>query len=386
MRRTMQWLIILGFVVYFGSALAAERVGAKMNGVRRTGPYRVGEAAAALHARSAVVDLHADALLWDRDLLERSAWGHVDLPRLVDGNVALQVLGVVTKTPVDMNYERNTAETDRVRQLIIAQKWPLATWSSLMERALYQAKLLEGYAERSPGRLMILRRRADLDALLARRRAGEKVVGALLGLEGCHALEGRAENLGRLADAGLRMLGLAHFFDNEFAGSAHGVDKQGLGDAGRRLVADAERRGITIDLAHASPAVFAETLKVARHPVVVSHSGVQGTCPGPRNLDDAQLRALAANGGVVGIGLFEGAVCGPDVADTVRAIVYAANVAGVEHVALGSDFDGAILAPIDAGGLALITEGLLEQGMSPADIEKILGLNALRVLAANLPN
>ncbi len=120
--------------------------------------------------------------------------------------------------------------------------------------------------------------------------------------------------------------------------------------------------------------------------MVVSHTGVAATCASPRNLTDDQLRRIAAGGGLIGIALFEGATCGSDVAATLRAIDQAKKVAGVDAVAIGSDFDGAITAPIDAGGLPLITQGLLERGCSEADIAKILGGNAVRFLRATLPN
>ena len=124
---------------------------------------------------------------------------------------------------------------------------------------------------------------------------------------------------------------------------------------------------------------------MATKPVVVSHGGVQGTCPGPRTLSDDQLRGIARTGGVVGIGFFQGAVCGNDVASIVRAIRYAVRVAGADHVALGSDWDGSITAPFDAEGLPVITEALLDSGMPVGTIKKVLGENAFRVLSETLP-
>ena len=114
-------------------------------------------------------------------------------------------------------------------------------------------------------------------------------------------------------------------------------------------------------------------------------AGVQGTCRGPRNLSDAHIKAIAATGGVIGIGYFEGAVCGPDVGHIVRAIRHTADIAGVKHVALGSDFDGAIKASFDTTGLVLLTQGLLEAGFSEADVAGIMGGNVLRLLQTQLP-
>ena len=141
----------------------------------------------------------------------------------------------------------------------------------------------------------------------------------------------------------------------------------------------------TNDLAHASPAAFTEPLALASKPVVVSHGGVEGTCPGVRNLTDDQLRAIARNGGVVGIGYWKGAVCDASLAGITRAIRYAIGIAGIAHVGLGSDFDGSIAAPFDATGLPRLTAYLLAAGLSQDDVGKLLGGNFRRVLDANLP-
>ena len=121
-------------------------------------------------------------------------------------------------------------------------------------------------------------------------------------------------------------------------------------------------------------------------PVVVSHTGVDGTCPGPRNLYDAQLRAIAGTGGVIGIGLWPGAVCGETPEAWARAVRHAADVVGAEHVALGSDWDGAVPAIVDAAGTVHLTAALLEAGFSDGEVRGIMGGNALRVLRAVLPS
>jgi microsomal dipeptidase-like Zn-dependent dipeptidase len=112
---------------------------------------------------------------------------------------------------------------------------------------------------------------------------------------------------------------------------------------------------------------------------------VVGTCPGPRNLTDAHLQRIAATGGVIGIGYWDGAVCQPDVPSIVRAIRYAVDKVGVAHVALGSDFDGATATPFDVTGLALITQGLLDAGLAQADVRAIMGGNVQRLLLEQLP-
>ena len=345
----------------------------------------ISEAARRLHGRLLVADLHADTLLWDRDPLRRSRRGHVDVPRLLEGNVALQAFTVVTKTPRHLNIESNDDRSDDVTLLAMAQRWPPATWRSLKERALHQARRLDDAAARSGGRLTVIRSRSDLAAYVARRGGGPRITAGILGLEGAHALEGDLANVDVLFGAGFRMVGLVHFFDNEFGGSAHGVAKGGLTAKGRDLVRRLEERRMLVDLAHASPRTIDETLAVATRPVVVSHTGVKGTCDNVRNLDDDALRGVARTGGLVGIGYWETAVCGVGGAAVVRAIRHATQVAGIEHVALGSDFDGAVAEPFDTAGLVEITDALLAAGFSESEVGKIMGGNVFRVLAEALP-
>ncbi len=159
-------------------------------------PYTASERARALHRKLFVADLHADTLLWDRDILEKSTRGHVDVPRLVEGGVALQAFTIVTKAPRGLNNESNEGDTDNITPLIIAERWPARTWSSLTERALHQARRLEDAAARSGGRLVIIKTAGDLARFLEQRsRAGEAQAGAtpqvaaLLGVEGAHALD-----------------------------------------------------------------------------------------------------------------------------------------------------------------------------------------------------
>jgi microsomal dipeptidase-like Zn-dependent dipeptidase len=254
-----------------------------------------------------------------------------------------------------------------------------------MARALHQADKLHRFAEHSGGRLTVIRRRSDLDAFLERRRAEKKIVGAFLGLEGAHALDGEIANVDVLFEAGFRMMAPTHFFDNDIGGSAHGVDRGGLSEKGRAMVRRMEEKGMVVDVAHASPRALDDTLQMAKKPVVVSHTGVQGTCDNRRNLTDEHLQAIARTQGVVGIGYWPAAVCGDDAHAVVRAIRYAADRVGVEHVALGSDFDGARMMPFDVTGTALITDALLEAGFTEPHIRLIMGDNVLRVLRSTLP-
>ena len=348
-------------------------------------PRAVSERARALHARLLIVDLHADSLLWGRDLLARGGRGHVDVPRMAEGNLAIEAFTVVTKTPRGQNIDRNDDTTDNITLLALAQRWPPRTWGSLEERALYQAGRLRETAARSNGALTLIRTRGDVGEFLARRASRRDLAAGFLGLEGAQALGGDASGLDALFAAGYRMIAPVHFFDTAFGGSAHGVARGGLTAAGRALVRGLEERSMLLDLAHASEKTIDEALAIARRPVVVSHTGVKGTCDNARNLSDAHLRGVARTGGVIGIGFWETAVCGRDAAAVARAIRHAVSVAGIDHVALGSDFDGAVSTPFDAAGLPALTESLLAEGFGEDEIARIMGANAIRVLQSALP-
>ena len=266
-------------------------------------------AAQKLQATLDVADLHADSLLWKRDLLERSDRGHVDLPRLIEGRYALQVFSSVTKSPIGQNYNSNSADTDTITSLVMVNLQPARTWTSLLQRSLWHAEKLKGFAERSGGRLRVIATPADLDRLLADRQNGNAVVGGMLSIEGLQDIEGNIANLDVLHAAGFRMAGLAHFFDNDVAGSMHGVAKGGLTPLGREVVRRMEALGMVVDIAHASHATVAEVLAMATRPVVSSHGGVQATCKANRNLSDDEIKGVAKTGGVIGIGYWSGAIC-----------------------------------------------------------------------------
>ncbi|HLM02951.1 MAG TPA: dipeptidase [Pyrinomonadaceae bacterium] len=377
-------VLLIAFLLIFFFVLPAKTE-ADLNPVIRKPPYRTGEKARALHEKLLVADLHADSLLWNRNLLEKSERGQADVPRLLEGNVALQAFTVVTKTPRGLSIERNTDETDNIFWLALAQRQPLENLSSLTKRALWQAAKLHEYAEKSGGKLVIIKTKSDLRWFLERRKT-EKAVGGWLGVEGAHALDGKVENVDVLFDAGFRMMSPSHFFDTEMGGSAHGVEKYGLTEKGREMIRRMEAKGMLVDVAHAAPKLIEDVLQAATKPVVVSHTGVKGTCDNQRNLSDDHLRAIAATGGIVGIGFWDTAICGEDAASIARAIRHAANVVGARHVALGSDFDGAVKVPFDASGVGLLTEALLNEGFSEEEIAAIMGGNVLELLSEHLPD
>ncbi|GMW03742.1 MAG: dipeptidase [Candidatus Hydrogenedentota bacterium] len=388
-RLVMQGVIALVVLLIAGAAFAflalPSMVEANLNRVTVPGPYSHGPTAYQIHVRATVVDLHSDALLWNRNLLVRQNRGHVDVPRLAEAGVALQVFSAVTKTPKNQNYESNGADTDNITALAILQRWPRPTWDSTLQRALYQAQQLHEYADNSMRVLRVIEDRASLDEFIQGRLPRRYRVSGLLAIEGLHCLEGKIENVDVLFKAGYRMMGLTHFFDNELGGSAHGLEKGGITEFGRQVVKRMEELGIIVDLAHASPQLFDDVLAMATRPLVVSHTGVRAVCDNARNLDDDQLRAVAANGGVVGIGFWDAAICDVSVEGIVKSIQHAISVAGIEHVALGSDFDGATTTPFDASGIPKITEALMLEGMSHEDIRAVLGGNAFRVISEGIP-
>lgn len=376
-------LVPLGAAIFFTLPTLLDR---QMNSVASPAPYPAGDKAKQLHQRLFVADLHDDALLWQRELLVRHDYGHSDLPRLLEGHASLQVFSTVTKTPRGLNYESNGADSDNITLLAMAQRWPWATWTSLLERALYQAEKLKRAAAASNGRMVLIRSRGELARYLEDWQRDPQRLAAVLATEGLHPIEGKLENVDRLYDAGFRIAGLTHFFDNEVGGSAHGLDKGGLTPLGRQVIRRLEEKRMLVDLAHASKPLIDDVLAMTKRPVLVSHTGVAGTCPGPRNLTDDHLVRIAASGGLIGIGYWDTAVCETSVGAIVRAIRYTADKIGVKHVALGSDFNGTVHTPFDTTGLAQITEGLQRAGFSDADIAAMMGGNVRDLLLANLPD
>ena len=340
----------------------------------------------ALHQKLFVADLHADSLLWNRNLMAKNNYGHVDIPRLRTGNVALQVFSVVTKTPRGLNLQSNSSSSDNITLLAIIQRWPVNTWKSIMQRAVYQAEKLHSAAINSNNRLAIIKTRKDLQDLIHARKADNEIVGALLSLEGAHALEGQLNNVDKLFALGYRIIGFTHFFDNELGGSAHGIEKSGITPFGLAVLTKMEKLGILVDIAHASPALIDDIFRHASRPVIASHTGVKGICnSGTRNLSDKHIQKIAESGGVIGIGFWPVATCSDDVKGIIDSIRYVTNLVGVDYVALGSDFDGNVQTPFDAENVIVITEALVAAGFTNTQIQKIMGENVLNLLLSTLP-
>ena len=391
MRRSARVALAAGAAVAGAAAIrpvldaAVARVEDRMNPVWTADPPRVSDRARALHASLRVADLHADSLLWGRDLLERGTRGSVDVPRLLEGNVTLQVLAMAVKTPRGLNIERTEDTSDQVLPLALAKRWPRATWGRMLPRVRHLALQAHELEARSHGTFRLITSQADLAAYLAAREARGGMTAGLLAIEGAHALDDDPRNLDAVFDLGVRMISPAHFFDTAFAGSAHGVEQGGLTVRGRELLEAMEVKGVLFDVAHASARTIDDALAIATRPVVASHTGVRGVLDNARNLSDAHLEGIAATGGLVGIGFWDTACGGRHVSSIARSIAYAVDRIGARHVALGSDWDGAVGVPFDASNTVLLTDALLDAGLDEVTIRAVMGENILRLLAATLP-
>ena len=382
---TVLAVVILFIAIFF--LIVPPLADKYMNRVQPLQPMRISQEARALQARLRIVDLHCDVLLWSRDLLKNNTQGHVNLPGMQQGNLALQAFTVVSKFPLaskPINVSGNSF--DLITPLVIAQRWPVKTWNNLLERALYQARRLHEFAQKSNGNLRIIKTGADLTKFWLDRKSNENLVAGLLGIEGAQVLLGDVRNLENLFDAGFRMLAPTHFFDTAMAGSAHGVERGGLTAAGTKMVKKMQKLHMIIDLAHASPKTIDDVLAISAGPVLVSHTGVKGICDSPRNISDAHIKGIAATGGVIGIGFWPQATCGDNVQSIVRSIRYVADLVGTDYVALGSDYDGAVIVPLKASQLINLTQARIDAGFTNEEIAKIMGENAIRVIGTVLPD
>ncbi|HHY36848.1 MAG TPA: membrane dipeptidase [Firmicutes bacterium] len=313
------------------------------------------ERAQRLHRQALVWDSHCDTLMdiaaGRRTLGQGNAGGHLDLPRLQQGGVKVQIFAIYIESPP---YLRRTLE---------------------FIGAFYRE------LEQNRGKLTLAGSMAEIEAATLR---GE--VAAILSIEGGEALEGGPAILPCLYRLGVRALGLTWNHRNQLAdGIAEARTGGGLTTLGLETVAEMNRLGMVIDVSHLSPAGFWDVLEHSRHPVIASHSNARGLYDHPRNLDDDQIRALAARGGVMGIN-FSPAFLGPaaSLETVLDQIDYIARLAGCDCIGLGSDYDGIAATPRgleDVSLLPNITRGLVARGYSDQDILKILGGNFARVFA-----
>ncbi|MCC6858767.1 MAG: dipeptidase [Bryobacterales bacterium] len=356
------------------------------------------------HFRALVVDGHVDTpqrLFFDRsfDFGRRGESGHVDLPRLREGGLDAAFFSIWAPGEV--------------------------TGPAAVRRSLQLMDAVIETVRRHPRDLVLATTAA---AVRQAHRAGR--IAVLMGVEGGHLIDDDLAVLRCYAALGARYLTLTHSSNNNWADSS--TDKprhNGLTAFGRDVVKELNRLGVMVDVSHVSDKTFADVLEISTAPVIASHSSCRELCGHPRNMSDAMLRALAKNGGVVMINYNAGflseefrkasaalkpslyapmlKVCGPNPYCRIEGyerlerqwmkegrlpavswerivdhVDHAARVAGVDHVGLGSDFDGATmpLGMEDAARLPRLTEALRQKGYSEADIAKILGGNLLRVM------
>ena len=351
-----------------------------------------------LHRGALVVDAHSDvteAVRYEQyDLGIRHQDHHEDIPRMREGGLSAEFLSIFVQPGrfrAERFFDEAQTQIDAVRKAVAAH----------------------------PGELALARTAREV-----RENARRGLISILLGVEGAHMLlpgteEEQLDHLRVFAFQGVRYLTLTWATTNPVGGSSGDEgETQGLTDLGRRVIAELEKLGVMVDLAHASDPLFWDALRAAKKPVLVSHSSSRALTNHPRNLTDAQLTAVARNGGAACVNFSRGFID-----DTFRkAAIPVANrtrdlrtserrkafvaaglpdvpverlldhvehmvaVAGADHVCLGSDFDGVPMLPVgleDVSKLPVITAGLLRRGMPRPDVEKILGLNVLRVLEAN---
>ena len=383
MKISVALLLLLVLMVFWLAPGMLER---SMNVVERQSNKPVSDRAQALHNTLIIGDWHADSALWARNLAEQANYGQVDLPRLQQGNVALQMFTAVTKSPRGQNYVSNeTGASDNITLLAVLQRWPVRTWDSLFERALLQGRVIRQLASSRSDEFRLLTSRTELESLLLDREKNPRLVGGLLGTEGSHALDGSLGNIRRLFDAGFRMMSLHHFFDNRLGGSLHGTSGDGLTAFGVEAVKEMQRLSIVVDVSHSSEQVVKDVLSISEAPLVVSHTGFRGHCDSPRNISDDLMQQIAAAGGLIAVGYWDGAICDDSPDGIAGAIKYGIELVGSKHVALGSDFDGSVTTSFDTSELVLLTDALLRAGVSEADIRGVMGGNMLQFLLEQLP-
>lgn len=319
-------------------------------------------AAKELHRNIITIDSHCDTPMLFGDgysLGERNRRALVDLHKMDEGG-----LDVVTMVAYLKQQERDvaslagaTAKADELLQEISRCVEPYASYISIADTP---------------------------DAVSAIKQSGKKAL--MCGIENGYAIGRDISNVQRYRDMGVIYMTLCHNGDNDICDSARGNGEHGgLSAFGRDVIREMNRVGMMIDLSHAAESTFYDVLECSNAPVVCSHSSCRSLCNHPRNLTDEQLRAIAAGGGVVQITMYSGFLVEngeANITHFMQHLEHAIAVAGIDHVGIGSDFDGdgGVLGCADASQLRNITRELLRRGFSGDDIAKIWGENWLRVM------
>lgn len=326
--------------------------------------------ALALHDRSWVIDGHADTFyeVMDKghDFFQRQSHGHTDYPRFLAGGVNLQIASLWTPAK-----HSGQSATDFAQALLDTGRRTIAD---------------------SRGRLHQVTSQSDLATIAP----GQGVLGFCFSIEGATPLQGDVALLEQFYRNGVRAVGLTHNHDSELASGCGNKFPGGLTDAGRRVVARMRELGMLIDIAHLADPGVEEVLDAATQPVVASHALCRSLMPISRNCSDDTLRGIAASGGLIGI-TFIAQFLRPHekqsdlhctIADVCDHLDHAVAIAGIQHVGIGSDFDGyeiPIVGLEDVAALPNLTQELLNRGYTDPDIVALLGGNWLRVLRTVLP-
>lgn len=339
-----------------------------------------------------IFDGHNDVLTrlprQERGFFERGAQGHLDLPRAVEGGFGGGFFACYVRNPED-EWSEEAAISYTGGGYDIALAPPLDTGHALHETLAAAARMF--HIERgSEGRVKVVRTAAEIEGCLR-----DGVLAAILHVEGAEAIGPELDELEVLYRAGLRSLGLVWSRSNVFG---HGVPFRfpgspdtgpGLSAAGRRLVRECDRLGIMVDLSHLNERGFWDAAELTQKPLVATHSNAHALCPATRNLTDRQLDAVRDSGGVVGVNFAVAFLRedGKEEADTsiseiARHVDYLVRRMGVDHVGLGSDFDGATIPRGlgDASGLPLLVDALRKRGYAGEELRKLAHGNWLRVL------
>ena len=335
--------------------------------------WLVGEAteyreACRVHSRIVTLDTHCDTPMFfpqGIDFGSRDPKILVDLHKMDDGrqDATIMVAYLPQPQPGESFAEKVGADVS-----------PREYADSIFDK-------IEDIVARHSADVGIARTPADL---LSNKQAGRKSI--MLGIENGHAIEASLDNLRHFARRGIVYMTLCHNGDNDICDSARGSHTHGgVSHFGREVIAEMNRLGILVDLSHAGEQSFYDALQLSCMPIVCSHSSCRALCDHPRNLTDDQMRALAAKGGVMQVTLYNGFLVSDGratILDAMRHLEHAISIMGIDHVGLGTDFDGdgGIIGLADSSELINFTRQLLRRRFSEEDIRKIWGGNFLRVM------